>query len=237
MLASAHSPRRSDCSVSGAGLFAGQIPTILKLNSATSLNPDEAPKDQAVTGSVKDALRLGCAAIGFTIYPGSSALFGMIEELRALSEEAKLYGLAVVVWSYARGEALSKAGETAVDITAYAAQIAALLGAHIIKLKLPTDHIEQAAAKKAYEAGRTDVSSPTKRVAHIMRAAFAARRIVVFSGGAAKGEDAVYDDAVAIRDGGGNGSIIGRNTFQRPRAEALAMLDRVVAIYRGEVLT
>jgi fructose-bisphosphate aldolase, class I len=217
----------------GADTFAGQIPTILKVNSANSLIPEAAPKDQAITASVDDALRLGCAAIGFTIYPGSSSGLEMFEEISAMREEAARKGVATVIWSYPRGEDLSKAGETAIDVTAYAAQIAALLGAHIIKIKLSTDHLEQGEAKKVYEKHGIDVSDQATRVRHCMAAAFAGRRIVVFSGGAAKGEDAVYDDARAIRDGGGNGSIIGRNTFQRPRDEALAMLGKLVDIYKG----
>jgi class I fructose-bisphosphate aldolase len=217
----------------GADTFAGQIPTILKCNSANSLIPEAAPKDQAITASVDDALRLGCAAIGFTIYPGSAAGLDMFEEISAMREEAARKGVATVIWSYPRGEDLSKAGETAIDVAAYAAQIAALLGAHIIKIKLSTDHLEQAEAKKVYEKHAIDVATQAARVRHCMAAAFAGRRIVVFSGGAAKGEDAVYDDARAIRDGGGNGSIIGRNTFQRPRDEALAMLGKLVDIYKG----
>jgi class I fructose-bisphosphate aldolase len=217
----------------GADTFAGQIPTILKCNSANSLIPEAAPKDQAITASVDDALRLGCSAIGFTIYPGSAAGLDMFEEISAMREEAARKGVATVIWSYPRGEDLSKAGETAIDVAAYAAQIAALLGAHIIKIKLSTDHLEQGEAKKVYEKHGIDVSNQAARVRHCMAAAFAGRRIVVFSGGAAKGEDAVYDDARAIRDGGGNGSIIGRNTFQRPRDEALAMLGKLVDIYKG----
>ncbi len=217
----------------GADTFAGQIPTILKLNSANSLMPEAAVKDQAITGSVDDALRLGCAAIGFTIYPASSGGLEMFEEVSALREEAARKGLPTVIWSYPRGEDLSKAGETAIDVGAYAAQIAALLGAHVIKIKLSTDHLEQAEAKKVYEQQGIDIASPAARVRHCMQAAFGGRRIVVFSGGAAKGEDAVYDDARAIRDGGGNGSIIGRNTFQRSREDALAMLGRLIEIYRG----
>jgi class I fructose-bisphosphate aldolase len=217
----------------GADTFAGQIPTILKCNSANSLIPEAAPKDQAITASVDDALRLGCAAIGFTIYPGSAAGLDMFEEISAMREEAARKGVATVIWSYPRGEDLSKAGETAIDVAAYAAQIAALLGAHVIKIKLSTDHLEQGEAKKVYEKHGIDVSSQAARVRHCMAAAFNGRRIVVFSGGAAKGEDAVYDDARAIRDGGGNGSIIGRNTFQRPRDEALAMLGKLVDIYKG----
>ena len=217
----------------GADTFAGQIPTILKANSANSLMSDTAGKNQAVTASVDDALRLGCSAIGFTIYPGSDMALDMFEEISAMREEAAAKGIATVIWSYPRGEAISKDGETAIDIAAYAAQIAALIGAHIIKIKLSTDHLELKEAKKVYEAEGIDISTQAARVAHCMQAAFGGRRIVVFSGGAKKGEDSVYDDARAIRDGGGNGSIIGRNTFQRPREDALKMLSQIIDIYKG----
>ncbi len=213
----------------GADTFAGQIPLILKLNSSNSL---ATTKDQAVTGSVRDALRLGCAAIGFTIYPGADSAFKQMEQIRALAEEAKAHGLVVVIWSYPRG-ALSKEGETAFDVTAYAAHMAALLGAHIIKVKPPTAYLEQAEAKKVYEKEKIDGSTLAKRVAHVVQASFAGKRIVVFSGGPAKDLAGIYNEARAIRDGGANGSIIGRNTFQRPRAEALAMLDEIIKIYQG----
>ncbi|MDE1915069.1 MAG: class I fructose-bisphosphate aldolase [Sphingomonadales bacterium] len=213
----------------GADKFAGQIPTILKLNSSNSWGTSA---NQAVTGSVADALRLGCSAIGFTIYPGSDDIFEMIEEIRELREEAASVGIATVIWSYPRGGKLPKSGELALDVGAYAAHIASLIGAHIVKVKLPSDHIEQDEAKKAYEGH--DWSQQSERVKHVVQSCFAGRRIVVFSGGAAKGADAVYQDARDILAGGGNGSIIGRNTFQRPRAEALAMLDKLVKIYKGK---
>ena len=217
----------------GADSFAGQIPTILKANSANSLQPKDEPKDQAITASVDDALRLGCAAIGFTVYPGSSMANEMFEEIAEMRTEAASRGLATVIWSYPRGEALTKDGETAIDIAAYATQIAALLGAHLIKVKLSTDHLELKEAKTVYEAEKIDISSQVARVADCVRSAFNGRRLIVFSGGSKKGSDSVYDDARAIRDGGGNGSIIGRNTFQRPKAEALEMLSRLVDIYKG----
>ncbi len=214
----------------GADTFAGQIPTILKVNSANSLIPGAAPKTQAITASVDDALRLGCSAIGFTIYPGSSAALDMFSDIAEMRREAASVGIATVIWSYPRGEDLSKEGETAMDVTAYAAHMAALLGAHVIKVKLSTDHLEQAEAKKVYQTQGVDIATQAARVAHCVQSALGGRRIIVFSGGAAKGADAVYDDARAIRDGGGNGSIIGRNCFQRPRAEAMAMLARLVDI-------
>jgi class I fructose-bisphosphate aldolase len=217
----------------GADTFAGQIPTILKVNSANSLMGDGAGKNQAITASVDDALRLGCAAIGFTIYPGSDQQLEMYEEIKDMRREAAAKGVASVIWSYPRGPAITKDGETAIDVAAYAAQIAALLGAHIIKIKLSTDHLMLPEAKKVYESEKIDIATQTARVQHCMDAAFGGRRIVIFSGGAAKDADAVYNDARAIRDGGGNGSIIGRNSFQRPRAEALEMLGKLVEVYRG----
>jgi len=214
----------------GAGSFAGQIPLILKMNSCNSWAVD---KDQAIYGSVEDALRLGCTAVGFTIYPGSEHYNEMVEEIRELAAEAKSVGLAVVIWSYPRGGELSKDGETAMDVCAYAAHMAALIGAHIIKVKLPSDHLEQPEAKKAHEEAGIDISTPAARVAHVMQAAFEGRRLVVFSGGSKKQSRGVFDDARAIREGGGNGSIIGRNTFQRPREEALEMLSSIIDIYKG----
>ncbi len=218
----------------GADTFAGQIPTILKVNSANSLMSGTAGKNQAITGSVDDALRLGCAAIGFTIYPGSDCALDMFEEISAMREEAAAKGVATVIWSYPRGEAVTKDGETGIDVAAYAAQIAALLGAHVIKIKLSTDHLMLPEAKKVYEAQGIDIATQAARVKHCMEASFNGRRIVVFSGGAKKGTDSVYDDARAIRDGGGNGSIIGRNSFQRTREDALDMLGKLVDIYKGK---
>jgi fructose-bisphosphate aldolase, class I len=218
----------------GADTFAGQIPTILKVNSANSLMSNTAGKNQAITASVDDALRLGCAAIGFTIYPGSDCALDMFEEIVDMRREAAAKGVASVIWSYPRGEAVTKDGETAIDVAAYAAHIAALLGAHIIKIKLGTDHLMLPEAKKVYEAQQIDIATQAARVKHCVQSSFNGRRLIVFSGGATKGADAVYDDARAIRDGGGNGSIIGRNSFQRSREDALDMLNKLVDIYRGK---
>jgi class I fructose-bisphosphate aldolase len=218
----------------GAAEFAGEIPLILKLNNHDVLHDEKDPLS-AVTGSVEAALRLGCAAIGFTIYPGSAMASKMYEQIRGLAEEAKRCGLAVVVWSYPRGSGMSKAGETAIDVVAYAAQIAAQLGAHVLKVKLPSDHIEQEEARKAYEKHAIPIATLADRVRHVVQSSFDGRRIVIFSGGAKKDNDEdVLNEARAIRDGGGFGSIIGRNSFQRKRPEALKLLRRIMAIYAGD---
>ncbi|MBY0338009.1 MAG: class I fructose-bisphosphate aldolase [Acetobacteraceae bacterium] len=213
----------------GAASYAGCIPTILKVNSSNSLSTT---KDQAVTATVADALRLGCSAIGFTIYPGSEYQFEMMEELRELAAEAKDAGLAVVVWSYPRGPMLDKVGETALDICAYAAHMAALVGAHIIKVKPPTEAISLAAAKPTYDKSPVE-NDAAKRIAHIVQACFGGRRLVVFSGGEAKGSDALLAEVKAIHQGGGNGSIVGRNAFQRSKADALKLLSDMIEIYKA----
>jgi fructose-bisphosphate aldolase, class I len=217
----------------GAADFAGDIPLILKLNNSDSLSKGE--PCSALTGSVDEALRLGAAAIGFTIYPASGLRNEMYLELRHLAQEAKRKGLAVVVWSYPRGAGISKEGETAIDVVAYAAQIACQLGAHVVKVKAPTAHIEQDAARKVYESERIPIGTLTERVRHVVQSAFDGRRIVIFSGGEAKGNDAMFDEIRAIRDGGGFGSIIGRNSFQRPKKDALDFLGTVMDIYAGKV--
>ncbi len=217
----------------GADSFAGAIPLILKMNSANSLATHPDGPNQAVTACVDDALRLGCSAIGFTIYPGSEKFYDMAEEIRDLSVEAKAKGLAVVVWSYPRGGNLTKEAETAVDICAYAAHMAALLGAHIIKVKPPTDALGLDEAKKVYESEKIPVSTLKERIAHVKQTTFGGRRLVIFSGGGAKGNDAVLEEIRGIAQGGGDGSIIGRNCFQRPREEALALFKEIIAIYKA----
>ncbi len=218
----------------GAAEFAGDVPLILKLNNHDVLH-DEPDPLSAQTASVRDALRLGCAAVGYTIYPGSSHSPSMYQQVRAIAEEAKAFGLAVVVWSYPRGSGLSKEGETAVDVVAYAAHIAAQLGAHIIKVKLPTEHLEQPAAKKVYESHNVPIKTLADRVRHVVQSSFNGRRIVIFSGGAKEDDERVFSEARAIRDGGGFGSIIGRNSFQRAQPAALKFLDTIMKIYAGKI--
>jgi class I fructose-bisphosphate aldolase len=209
---------------------AGDIPLILKLNNSDSLSRGQEPCS-AVTGSVRDALRLGCSAIGYTIYPGSGLRNQQFEALRGLIQEAREAGLPTVVWAYPRGSGLSREGETALDVVAYAAQIAAQLGAHIIKVKPPKDFLEQPEAKKVYEQCAIPRATLKERIQHVVQSAFNGRRIVIFSGGEAKGTEAVLAEVAEIAAGGGFGSIMGRNSFQRPRDEAIRLLRSVMELY------
>jgi class I fructose-bisphosphate aldolase len=214
----------------GAHRYVDAIPRILKANSHDVLNDEDDPIP-ALTGSVKEALRLGCVGIGFTIYPGSAHRVTMYQQLRELAEEAKAHGLVVVVWSYPRGSSLTAEQETAIDVVTYAAQIAAQMGAHLIKVKLPSEVIALEAARKVYESNHIPVASMADRVRHVVQSAFDGRRIVIFSGGSSKDLDELFNEIRAIKVGGGFGSIIGRNTFQRPKGEAIEMLAKIMDIY------
>jgi len=218
----------------GVSDYAGEIPLILKTNNHDLLH-DERDPISAVTSGVEDALRLGCVAVGFTIYPGSAESTTMYQELRELALEAKAVGLPVVVWSYPRGSGISKEGETAVDVVTYAAQIAAQLGADIIKVKLPSAKVELAEAQKVYQKYEIPISTLADRVRNVIQSAFDGRRIVIFSGGATTADEPFFDEVRAIRDGGGFGSIIGRNSFQRKKPDALKFLDTVMGIYEGSI--
>ena len=218
----------------GANTFAGQIPLIMKLNSSNSLSREKDAPSQAITGSVSEAVRLGCSAVGFTIYPGSDDALNMISEIQEIALEAKDSGLAVVVWSYPRGGNISKNGETAIDIVSYAAHMAALVGAHIIKVKPPTSHIELEEAKKVYESENIPIEKLSDRIRHVVQSCFQGRRLVVFSGGTAKDEDSLLNEIKALYLGGASGSIIGRNSFQREYDDALSLLNKITTIYKGK---
>ncbi|MGB5697396.1 MAG: class I fructose-bisphosphate aldolase [Polyangiales bacterium] len=211
--------------------YAGRLPLILKVNNSDSLGGPEEPCS-ALTSSVDDALRLGCAAIGYTIYPGSGLRNQMFQDLRDLINEARSVGLPTIVWSYPRGSGLSKEGETAIDVVAYAAQIACQLGAHVVKVKPPTELVFQGAAKKSYE--NIPIGTLTERIRHVVQAAFNGKRIVIFSGGAAKGTEAVLEEVREIAKGGGFGSIVGRNAFQRSNADAVKLLTDIMDIYAAQ---
>ena len=214
----------------GAKQYANKIPLILKLNNSDSLYSGD--PTQTMTSTVDDAVRIGCAAVGFSVYPGSNSSPQMYEELREITREAKSKGLAVVVWSYPRGGNLKKEDETAIDVVAYAAHIAAQMGANIIKIKPPSDYISNDEMKSIYEKNNISISTLPDRVAHCVKSSFNGKRIVIFSGGPAKGTDEIMKEIKDISKGGGFGSIVGRNSFQRPFKEGISLMKDIMNIYK-----
>jgi class I fructose-bisphosphate aldolase len=211
--------------------YAGRLPLVLKVNNSDSLGGPDQPCS-ALTSSVDDALRLGCAAIGYTIYPGSGLRNQMYQDLRDLINEARAVGLPTIVWSYPRGANLTKEGETAIDVVAYAAQIACQLGAHVVKVKPPTEMVFQDAAKKSYE--NIPIGTLAERIEHVVQSCFNNKRIVIFSGGAAKGTDALLGEIEQIAKGGGYGSIVGRNAFQRSESDAVKLLNDIMDLFAAQ---
>ena len=215
----------------GAKRFSEKLPLILKLNNSDSLFGGD--PTQIMTSSVDDAVRLGCVAVGFSIYPGSDSSPKMYEELRKITFEAKSKGLAVVVWSYPRGGKLRKEDETAIDVISYAAHIAAQMGADIIKIKPPSDHISKDDISELYMKNDIKIKTLSDRISHCIKSAFNGKRIVIFSGGPAKGKAEILDEIQAIANGGGFGSIVGRNSFQRPFDEGLSLMREIMDIYKS----
>tara|TARA_B100000900_G_scaffold260988_1_gene222463 strand:- start:577 stop:915 length:339 start_codon:yes stop_codon:yes gene_type:complete len=112
--------------------------------------------------------------------------------------------------------------------------MAALVGAHIIKVKPPTSYIEQEEAKKVYEAENIPITLLNERIKHIVQSCFNGKRLVVFSGGSSKDKESLLEEIKELYLGGASGSIIGRNSFQRPYNEALNLLNEIIDIYKGK---
>jgi fructose-bisphosphate aldolase, class I len=213
-------------------ITAASLPTILKVNSHDLMMPDDDDPAPAVTAWVDDAVRLNCAAVGFTIYPGSVNSSEMYEQVRDLANDARSAGLVVVVWAYPRGSGLpSKDVETAVDIVCYAVHLAAQLGAHIIKCKpskavigLP-DHVKRGTYKDV------PIETLADRTKIVVKSAFDGHRIVINSGGEAKSDQDVLDEVSQLAKGGSFGSIVGRNAFQRVKDESIVLLHKIQDIY------
>jgi len=211
--------------------FRGTIPLILKANCSNSLISSKLQPNQAIIGNIKDALYLGCTGIGFTIYPGSDYSLHMIQEVSELISEAKSYGLIIIIWSYPRGGDLSGDDETAMDVISYAIHIAASIGGNIIKVKLPSNIFKTESMSQMLSNNSKSYKFLGNRIKHVMHSAFARKRLVLFSGGHTKNEELIYKEIMAIKIGGGNGSIIGRNAFQRPYQKALNLFSNVTNIY------
>lgn len=214
-----------------AAVLPAQVPLILKLNGAETLSARDDASSSAMA-TVGDALRLGCSAVGLTLYPGSKSTEQGYTYARDVIREARAVGLPTIVWAYPRGAGLAKQDEQAIDVVAYAAHIACQLGAHIVKVKPPSAHIAQPEAAAALQQAHIALTSLAQRVAYIKQCCFSGTRLVLFSGGAARAEQAVMDEVQQLAAGGADGCIVGRNAFQRPPKEGRALLSNIMQVLR-----
>jgi class I fructose-bisphosphate aldolase len=219
---------------SGAETYLAQVPLILKINSNNLLmKKDSHAPDQAITATLQDALDLGCSGVGFTLYPGSDMFLHQLEELKDIASKARSYGLVVMVWCYVRGN-MPKEEETALDVITYGAHMACLMGAHIVKVKVPNEQLFMPDAAKQILDSKMPIKKLADRIAHVKRGCFNGRRMVIFSGGEKKDDPALFDEIQSIHQGGGHGSIIGRNIFQRKEEESAMLISKIQNIYLGK---
>lgn len=209
------------------------VPTILKVNSHTLMIPDNENPKPSIHSWVDDAVRLGCSAVGFTLYPGSLHSNDMEQQARELIADARKAGLITILWVYPRGAGLIKGQERAVDVIAYGVALGVSLGAQIIKVKLPIDGYGIASNKEMGIYDKVPTETLTDRIKLVMKAAYNGHRIVIHSGGDFANAATLADEMRAIRDGGAFGSIMGRNAFQRPREQALDLITNLQDVLVG----
>lgn len=206
--------------------YAGQIPLVLKINGKTSI-PSDAAALSPLTGSVEDAVRLGADAVGYTLYVGSPNQEQDIQTLNEVRYDCERMGMPLIVWSYPRGEAIAKKGGLdslyAVD---YAARVAEELGADIVKINLPKGTSPD--SPKPYPGMELDDLERAKKVVRS-----AGRCMVLFSGGSKLGDDDLIHKVDICMKAGATGLIFGRNMWQRPWNDSLAISGRVHEIMRG----
>ena len=203
--------------------YAGKVPLILKINGRTSI-PSDSMAFSPQTASVEDAVRLGADAIGYTLYVGSPAQDADILQLATVREEAERVGMPLIVWSYPRGEAVeAKGGKESLYAVDYAARVAAELGADVIKINAPKVDNPKAADQPApYNNVTMDLS---EAFAKVVRSA--GKSMVIFAGGSKTGDDDLLSKARLAMEGGATGLIFGRNVWQRPHDQAMAITGRI----------
>lgn len=207
--------------------YAGEVPLILKLNGKTSIPPDT-EAFSALTGTVEDAVRLGADAIGYTVYVGSPAQARDFAQFQQVRADADRLGMPVIVWAYPRGEAVSKkGGKESLYAIDYAARVALELGADVVKVNYPVASDKDAQSPPPYN---TLALSPEAAFHKVVQSA--GRALVLVSGGEKVDDAALLTKVRASMHAGATGIIFGRNLWQRPHDQALALTRELHAIFR-----
>lgn len=204
------------------GKYAGRVPLILKISGKTGIPSD----DEALsppTGSVQEAVALGADAIGYTLYVGSPRQNEDFAQFQRIREEADHFGMPVVVWSYPRGRAIERqGGRDSLYAVDYAARVALELGADVVKLNIPKHSDKDADQPGPYADLDFSYEEGARRVI-----ASAGRVPVLVSGGSKVSDEDLLEKARVSMAAGATGLIFGRNMWQRPYDQALAIVRRV----------
>lgn len=207
--------------------YAGKVPLVLKINGKTNI-PSDAQAFSSLTGTVEDAVRLGADAIGYTLYVGSPSQDVDIQQFNDVRREAERYGMPIIMWAYPRGEAVKgKGGQDSLYAIDYAARVACELGADVVKINYPKVDKPTPDAPKPYNTLEVTEEEAVRRVVQS-----AGRTLVLFSGGSKVSDEDLINKARLGMEAGATGLIFGRNMWQRPMEEALAVTSRVKDMMR-----
>lgn len=213
----------------------GKLPLIVKVNGKTSI-PSDSKALSTHTSFVEDAVRLGAVAIGYTLYYGSPRQDEDLPQLAMVRQACERFGMPLIVWAYPRGEAINeKGGRDSSYALESAARLAMEMGATIVKSNLPKagpEGFEKNEKIPAYfrelEAELRKMPSEEQKTERARRVVAATQGIpVLFSGGGGKSEQEVVENARACARGGCFGFIIGRNSWKRPKDEAVKLVEQV----------
>ena len=218
--------------------YAGTVPLVLKLNGKTNI-PSDAEAFSAQESTVEDAVRLGADAVGYTLYVGSPAQDRDFVQLGLVRAECERYGMPLIVWSYPRGSAVeAKGGRNSIYAVDYAARVANELGADVVKLNVPkfrdpANADSPAPYRQLYEEWKELDEDEAYRLAVEKVVDSAGRTLVLFSGGSKLGDEDLLQKAHICVASGATGLIFGRNMWQRPFEEGLAITKKVQEILRS----
>jgi class I fructose-bisphosphate aldolase len=208
--------------------YAGKIPLVLKINGKTNV-PSDAQSFSSVDATVEDAVRLGADAIGYTLYVGSPAQDRDFAQFNQVRLDAEKYGMPIIVWAYPRGEAVkAKGGVDSLYAVDYAARVALELGADVVKLNVPDHETSSPDQPKPYNELKLGYEGVIRKVVNS-----AGKALVLFSGGSKLGDDDLLTKARMAMENGATGLIFGRNLWQRPMDEALAITQKINQIMKS----
>jgi class I fructose-bisphosphate aldolase len=212
--------------------YAGAVPLVLKLNGKTNI-PSDADAFSAQESTVDDAVRLGADAVGYTLYVGSPSQHRDFIQLGHVRAECDRYGMPLIIWSYPRGSAVeTKGGRDSIYAVDYAARVADELGADIVKLNVPKfrdprNEDSPAPYRKLYEEWKDLDEDEAYGLAVDKVVASAGKTMVLFSGGSRISDEDLLLKARICIEAGATGLIFGRNMWQRPFPEGLAITQKV----------
>ena len=236
-------------------LLRPDIPIIYKIDGHMTLPQN--PPVSATIGSVKDALRLGAAAVGMSFYPGAIMTREDMIRIGRIIREAHMCGMPAVVWAYARGPGVNEVGADSLYWVHYACVVAESLGADVIKTKFPapvklekreayinylkevskkTPEVEKYIEFEPKKGEELTKEKHTRRMELVVKAV--PRTFIVVSGGPKIRGDPRKELASItkiVMNAGAEGRIIGRNFWGVPITKGLEYAKIVAEIMRKPI--